>query len=413
MSTDTGHNSTAIDLTWAFNNEEKRKDFGFRAMHESVDMAKQLIARFYGKRADFSYYSGCSTGGRQGLREVQANPDSFDGILVGAPAWWLSHLTTWTTKTGIYNLPVDAAGHIPVPLFFAITAEVIKQCDSQDNVPDGIVSAPDSCDFKLEAMLCGKPGVPSNACLTEPQIETAKKLYSDYFAAGKFAFPGYSRSSEDLWFITLGGTEPSPLGADYIRYFLLNDPNWPWQAYNDSLVGLADTVDPGKCDADNYDMTPFRRSGGKIIMYHGYADGLIPTRSSNYFYQQVANRMGGVDALRDWFRYFLIPGMGHCGGTSQNAPYYIAGANQAGIIGNDTHSVPGFEDSKHDALLALMDWVEKGKVVKSIVATTWNNPTDATTGVRRQRPLCPYPEVAVYDGSGNVDDATSWKCSRN
>lgn len=146
-------------------------------------------------------------------------------------------------------------------------------------------------------------------------------------------------------------------------------------------------------------------------MFHGMADGLIATRSSNVFYSRVAEALGGFDKLDSWFRLFLVPGMQHVALTAVDAPWYFAQPNGAAKVGTDVFSTPGFEDAQHDALMALMNWVEKGEAPDSIIATTWNNSTDPSSGVLRQRPLCPWPQRAIYDGSGDVDNAESWKCS--
>lgn len=412
LSTDTGHNSTVGDVSWALGNDDKKTDFGFRAMHGSVVLAKQLAQAYYASNISYSYYSGCSTGGRQGLKEAEMFPDSFDGVLAGAPAWWTSHLQTWTTKVGAYNLPVNASNHVPDTMYPVIADEAIRQCDGADGVPDGIISAPDKCDFKVEALACSTPGVNQSACLTDDQVQTVKNIYADYYAEGKFAFPGLNVGSEQEWFVILSGTEPSPLGEKYINDFLFDDPDWTWQSYNDSIVWIADREDPGSCTADNYDLSAFKARGGKIIMYHGTADGLISTGSSPYFYEQVAKSMdGGVAALRSWFRFFFVPGMGHCAGTPVDAPWYIASGNQAGVLGTSVYSVPGFEDAQHDALLALMDWVENGTVVDQVVATTWKTQTDAISGVLRQRPLCPYPQTAQWNQIGDEKEVSSWNCS--
>lgn len=141
------------------------------------------------------------------------------------------------------------------------------------------------------------------------------------------------------------------------------------------------------------------------------SDGLIPTRSSHVFYERVAKALGGYDKLTSWFKLFIVPGMSHVSGTAVDAPYYFAQGGAAADLGTDVYSTPGFEDAQHDALLALMDWVERNKTVASITATTWNTFNDSSSGVRRQRPLCPWPQTAVYDGAGDVDSAQSWQCS--
>lgn len=414
-STDTGHNSTYSDLTWGLDEPEKRLDFGVRAIHGSVVLGKALAEAFYGQGISYSYYSGGSTGGRQGLREAQYDADSFNGLLIAAPAWWTSHMQPWTTKLGSYNFPIDATWSIPSSLFATIGAEVIKQCDSSDGAVDGIVSSPELCKFDADTLLCGSTGTnASSACLTESQVATLHKIYDDYYAEGRFAFPGLELGSEEQWIALLGGSAPNPLGDGYLQNFLLNDANWTWPQYTDSLLWQADAEDPGNCTADHFEaMRAVMERGSKIVMFHGMSDGLIATRSSNAFYSRVAEALGGYDKLKSWFRFFLVPGLQHVVGTPTdvNAPWYFAGPNSQAVLGRDVYSTPGFEDAQHDALMALMNWVEKNVTVDSIIATTWNNFSDPTSGVYRQRPICPFPQKAVYDGSGDVNDAESWQCS--
>lgn len=414
-STDTGHNSSISDLTWALREPEKRYDFGYRAIHGSVVLGKALTEAFYGHEIAFSYYSGASTGGRQGLREAQYDPESFDGLLIGAPAWWTSHMQPWTTKLGSYNLPTDAAGHIPPSLFGAIGAEVVHQCDSLDGVRDGIVSSPELCELDTDALLCGSAGAGTNSstCLTGAQLATLNSIYSDYYAQGRFAFPGLEPGSEAQWGVLLGGSSPNPLGDGYVQNFVLDDASWTWEQYEDSILWQADAEDPGNCTADHYEaMRAVMDRGSKILMFHGASDALISTRSSNVLYSRVAGALGGYDQLQNWFRYFVVPGLQHVVGTpeSVNAPWYIAGPNSQASLGTDIFSTPGFPDPEHDALLALMRWVEDGAAVDSLIATTWSNSTDPASGVFRQRPLCPFPQKAAYDGNGDVNNATSWSC---
>lgn len=266
VSTDTGHNSSISDGSWALDAPEARKDFGYRAVHGSTVLGKTLTEAYYGQEIRWSYYSGASTGGRQGLREAQYDPAAFNGLLVGAPAWWTSHLQPWTTKLGAYNLPVDASWHIPADLFPTIGDEVIAQCDAVDGVVDGIVSAPEQCVFNASALLCGTTATATSpACLTEAQIGTLENIYNDYYAEGKFAFPGLELGSESQWAALLGGDAPNNLGDGYIQDFLLNDPDWTWQQYNDSLLWKADAGDPGEATADHYDaMAAVRERGTKM-----------------------------------------------------------------------------------------------------------------------------------------------------
>lgn len=188
MSTDTGHNSTPTDIEWALNSPQKKIDWGYRAMHGSVELSKHIVESYYNQAPKYNYYSGCSTGGRQGIRDIQLYPDDFDGVLAGAPAWWTSHLQTWTVKIGLYNSPNASASHIPPSLFGVVGAEILKQCDPQDGLVDNIISDPEGCNVNLEAMLCG-PNVTNQttaACLTAEQIGTLYNIYNDYVDVNQY-----------------------------------------------------------------------------------------------------------------------------------------------------------------------------------------------------------------------------------
>ena len=344
-------------------------------------------------------------------------PDDFDGVLAGAPAWWTTHLQTWTIKLALYNLPVTANYHIPASLFPAIGAEVLKQCDPQDGLVDHIISDPRRCNFNAETLLCG-PGVTNQTtegCLTPAQIGTLTKIYSDYFDVNQtFVFPRLELGSEAQWIVLLGSNKPSTLGYEYPQYFLDLGPDWSFYDFGYSIVELADESDPGMCNADDYDLSPFQAKGGKVITYHGLSDALIAPGSSTYFYNQVLSTLKpeAVD-LDPFFRHYNVPGMQHCASTPPdvNAPWYFAGANQAGALApaGGVHSVPGFMDPEHDILMALMEWTEKGREPEQIVATKWRNDT-VYDEVWKQRPICVYPKQAMYDGSGDVDEASSWRC---
>jgi feruloyl esterase len=223
--------------------------------------------------------------------------------------------------------------------------------------------------------------------------------------------PGLELGSEDQWENLLGGNQPSGLGTDYVRYFLLDDPEWDFKDYDYRIVELADQIQPGNATV-GFDISSFQANGGKLLQYHGMSDGLIPAGSSDLFYTQILRtlRPRGIE-LYSWYRLFLVPGMQHCSGTPTevNAPWYFAGGNQAGKLGTSLSGVPGFRDSNHDALLALMAWTENDQAPDRLVATKWKNDT-LQDQVLRQRPLCPYPQLAKHDGNGDPDVADSWNC---
>ncbi|KAI0523745.1 Tannase/feruloyl esterase [Xylaria bambusicola] len=412
VSTDTGHSSNTTDGTWALDNPEGKADWGWRAIHGSVVLGKLLVQAYYGRPISYSYYSGCSTGGRQGLKEVQLFPGSFDGVLVGAAAWQTSHLNNWATKVASYNWPADDEKHIDWRLLPAIGAEVVKQCDNIDGVVDNIISLPGQCKVDFEALSCERPGANQSACITAAQAQTLKNVYSDWRSpTGELLYKGILPGAEDQMYLVLNYSSASPYGIGYARYFLLNNVSFTLTDFNDTLVSLADKIDPGNATADNYNLTRFRDGGGKMIMYHGEADALVPLQGSNLYYDRVVKTMGGdVTATQQFFRYFTVPGMQHCMGTPVDAPWAFGAASQASAFGNDTWSVPGFKDAQHDILLSLMEWVEKNVTTDRVVATTWNTPKNASSGVLRQRPLCPYPQMARWDGTGDLNAAASWSC---
>ncbi|KAM0714913.1 hypothetical protein Q7P37_009378 [Cladosporium fusiforme] len=413
-STDTGHNSTSGELSWALNNPEVRADWGHRAIHGSAVMARQIVEAYYENEAKYAYFSGCSTGGRQAIREVQLHPETFDGVLAGAPAWWTDRLQTWSLRVGIANLPVGGH-HIPPQLFEVIAAEVRKQCDWQDGLVDDIISDSTGCRFVPEALLCSEDVKNQTAakCLTAPQLATLNELHADWREADNaFQFPGLELGSEEQWGFLLGSDEPSSYGTDYVRDFVLNDPNWDYESFNGSIVALADELAPGNASATDFDLAPFHARGGKLLHHHGSADGLIPTRSSILFHSQVQRTLQprGIE-LDDFYRFFIVPGMQHCSGTpaSVRAPWYFAGPNQAGALDSGLHSTPGFSDEAHDELLALMAWVEEGRAPDALVGTAWVD-EETREEVLRQRPICAWPAQARYTGEGSPDEAENWTC---
>jgi len=281
---------------------------------------------------------------------------------------------------------------------------MIKQCDPQDGLRDGIIGDPEGCHFNFNKLLC-LPTSPPNSCLTEPQIRTAFQYYSDFVDVNQtFVFPGMSLGTDPLFTLSA----PVPLGPDYFRYWVKNDSNWDPTTFNYGDIEQAARIQPGQANAGNFDLSPFEQRGGKMIMYHGWADNLVATGTSLVFWNRVFSTLGprGIN-LDSFYRLFLVPGMQHCAGSAMNAPWYIAGASQ-GIQGA-THGVPGFDDADHDVIRALMRWVEQGVAPDALVATKFNG-DNAGLGVQRQRPLCVYPKQARYDGSGDPDAPGSWSC---
>ncbi|KAH9897274.1 Tannase/feruloyl esterase [Xylariomycetidae sp. FL2044] len=426
LSTDTGHNSGQGDLTWA-DNRRVRVNWGYQALEGSILLGKSMIQSYYSDQPiSYSYFSGCSTGGRQGLKQIQRTPDIFDGALIGAPAWDTEHLMPFLSQLAKWNLPERAPHSLnDTGLFSRLQQEVLKQCDGLDGVDDNIVSDLEICRKKFDfiQILCRKPTNQTTGCWSRSQVQTAKKMYSDYVTDdGKLVYKGFDYSSELTWSTYLLPADPNDTSnvrrnfdAQYERYFMDYGPDWQITSYNHTTVRDSEERDEAsvQATADQYDLGTFRTKG-KIIMYGGLADAVVPVRHTTLYYERTIDKMGNVD---DFFRYFLIPGMGHCWGTADNvkAPWMMGGGGQAAQRPpyNSGWSVPlGFNDSHHDALLALMDWVENGNAVSQIIASEFNftDDTNQALVLYRQRPICMYPSVAEWDRKGEQNNASSWAC---
>ncbi|KJR82423.1 feruloyl esterase [Sporothrix schenckii 1099-18] len=442
LATDGGHNSSQSDLDWAPTTPAKLADWGYRALHGTVALGKTLVETYYSDaRIAYSYYSGCSTGGRQGLKEIQISPDSFDGALVGAPAWDTSRLMPWLTRIGAANLPDDGANHIDLPDFAVLAAAALKQCDHLDGHNDSIISRPEACVLDWAPITCGNAAVPpGEPCLTPAQVKTARYLYADAFTASDdFIHSGYSLGSEDQWNVYLAFGDASDFDTRYERFWLYNDTTWNWTLYSDQVFYDSLRLNLGNASADDYDISAYRDRGGKVLMYQGLADGVITPRMTTYYYNQTMKAMNLTLAtaldkrdetsetsdrhphhkdtnppIQDFFRYIQVPGMQHCFASPEEvaAPWMFASPGQATLLSQDYGFGPGWgvpnqpASAAHDAVLALMAWVENAVAPTSIVASVWN--PDGT--VNRTRPLCVYPQEAVYGGKGSLNVAANWSC---
>jgi feruloyl esterase len=380
-STDTGHAGSAVDGSFALGHPEKLVDFGFRAVHEMTVTAKAIVAAYYGRAPRLSYWNGCSSGGKQGLKEAQKFPADYDGIVAGAPANYWTHLmagSIWIAQASLK----DPASLIPPEKYAVVHKAVLDACDARDGVTDGVIESPPACHFDPASIQCGAEDRAD--CLTAPQVETARHIYGPATnpRTHEKIFPGLAEGSELGWG-GLAGARPLPIAVDHFKYVVFKDPNWDFKTFDfDKDVALADKVDGGLLNATDPHMEAFFGRGGKIVMYHGWSDQLISPQNSIDYYDSVeAARRGSRNAAsgRNDIRLFMVPGMAHCAGG--------AGPNM------------------FDALGALEQWVEQKKAPDEI-------PASQMTGgaVVRTRPLCPYPQTANYKGSGSTDDAASFVC---
>jgi hypothetical protein len=403
--TDDGH-IEGSDQSWAIHHPEKVIDFGYRAVHETSVRAKTIVNDFYGEAPAYSYFNGCSDGGREAMMEVQRFPQDFNGIIAGAPANFWTHLMGAAEWFELALLK-DPASYIPENKVPAIQAASLAACDALDGVRDGIIEDPRQCHFDPTVLLC--KGADNQNCLTGAQVEAARKIYSGLRApdTGKQIFPGYEPGAEAApadWPVDIIGTLPNggaifSLGNWFFADMVYENPAWDFHTFNfDDDVTLADKKLAPILNSDDTDLRQFRERGGKLIQYHGWGDTAIAPLNSINYYESVVQKMGGLTSTQDFYRLFMVPGMSHCA--------YGPGPNTFGGILQ--YHMPQ-ADAKQDIVDALTQWVEHGVAPDKIVSTKFKDdkPTD---GVLMTRPLCSYPNTAKWIGTGSTDDAANFVC---
>lgn len=379
-STDTGH--TERDASFALGHPEKLIDYGYRSVHEMTVKSKAIIAGFYGNSPQYSYWEGCSLGGQQALMEAQRFPEDYDGIIAGAPANNRTNLHFAHMWAGLATLK-DAESFIPAEKYPMIHKAVLDACDSSDGVADGVLEDPTQCHFDAKSLQC--TGADSSTCLTPLQVTAANKIYAGPKNPrnGKKVYPGLAPGSELGWGFVAGGPQPFGLAQSYFQHIFSGTQAWDFRSLNfDSDVAFADKQDNGTLNAVNPNLSKYFSRGGKLIQYHGWNDPMIAPQGSVDYYRNVAETMGGEKKIEDSYRLFMVPGMNHCGG--------------------------GDGPSVFDMLSDLEEWVEKGNAPNRIIASRINNGK-----IDRTRPLCPYPQVAKYKGTGSTDDAANFVCQRS
>jgi len=377
-SNDTGHNRTnGPDGAFALGHSEKVIDFGYRAMHEMTVQSKALIQSFYKQGPRLSYYQGCSTGGRQGLSEAQRYPEDFDGIIAGAPVYNQTrlHAAQMSLFVDMLKRPESILSNAKKT---SVANAVVATCDQQDGVKDELITNPQKCKFDPAVLLC-KAGDAEN-CLTPAQVETSKKAFAPVtLKSGELVYPPHSFGFESGWRMPTAGGTPPNLPGDSFRILGHQDPNWNLNSFDlDTDLALALKNGGNDIDAINPDLSKFKSRGGKLILYHGWADpGPAPENTINYV-NAVNGSVSGNNS--EWMRLFLLPGVGHCSGGN--------GPDQA------------------DYLAALEKWREGGTAPSQIEASR-----NRQGRVDMTRPLCPYPQVAKYSGSADTNDAKNFTCA--
>jgi feruloyl esterase len=375
-SNDTGHKGG--NASFAVGHPEKLRDFAYRAVHEMAVKSKIIIAAFYGVGPKLSYWNGCSTGGRQGLMEAQRHPEDFDGIVAGAPANYWTHLMAGIIW-GAQATHKDQPGNMPAEKLSLLHDAVLRACDALDGVKDGVLEDPTRCNFDPQDLQCKGGDGPD--CLAEPQVKAAREMYrgASNPRTRQQIYLGMVPGSELGW-DPVNGLQPLGIAENHFRYIVFKDPNWDYRKLNfDSDIALTDKTDNGLINATDPNLRPFFARGGKLIQYHGWNDQQISPLNSINYYRSVQERLGGAMKVGDSYRLFMAPGVMHCGGGQ--------GANQ------------------FNPMAELERWREFNIPPDQIVAM------HVSSGVvDNRRPLCPYPQTAVYKGAGSTNDAGNFSC---
>jgi feruloyl esterase len=372
----TGHDGGASLM---MGHPEKIRDFGERAGHEMTVKAKAIVEAFYNERPRHSYMVECGGGSSAAMKAAQRYPADYDGLVAGGLATYLTHhvfgqIWIWQATH------LDPAKTIPAEKYPVIHKAVLAACDRLDGVGDGVLEDPTRCKFDPKVLECKTADGP--VCLTTAQVAAARKLYSPATnpRTRKEIFGPLFPGSELLW-AQSAGPAPVSISSDFFKYFAFRDPAWDplKRPVNfDGDVALADTPENTVVNANDPDISKYVERGGKLIIYGGWADAGIPPRLAVDYYKNVVDKLG-ARAVKDSVRLFMVPGMGHCNGGD----------------GTDTF----------DMLNGIEQWVERGKAPDRIEAARVRDGK-----IDRTRPLCPYPQVASYKGSGSTDDTSNFTC---
>jgi len=391
VTTDGGHsNPSLLDASFGLNNRPAEIDFGYRGVHLAKVVGAAVIAAYYGSEPAHSYYQGCSSSGRYGIQAAEHYPMDFDGIIAGAPALDMSGVNIAFN----WNMQAMLAAPIPTSKLPAIFNAVMEACDGLDGLVDGLIDDPRECHFDPHTLLC--PAGDAASCLTDGEIATLEEIYS---GPSRSATATEDPSEQIYPGSPFGGELPDPLSGagwdaavtpavptqltlmdQYLRYlaFDVDDPDFDWRTFDfdrdpQRMETMHRILDPVQDD-----LTPFADAGGKMIIYQGWADIVVtPYRTIQYY--EGLRRHTGRRQVEDFARLFMAPGMYHCGG--------------------------GIGPNTLDTLTALEQWVEAEQAPSSIIAAHTRGP-----GANRTRPLCPFPQHAVYQGTGSIHDAANFKC---
>jgi len=382
--TDTGHTGNGLTADWAVGHPEKLTDFGYRAVHDMTVAAKAAVREFYGQGPKLSLWNSCSTGGRQGLMEAFRYPDDYDAISAMAPANPMTGLMTQSLWTGYQAVRAPGAGLTPAKLQVLHKA-YLAQCDEADGLKDGIASAPRACAFDPAAVQCKAGDAPD--CLTAVQVQTMHAVYAGPVdpKTGKPVFPGFPPGSELQLAALMSAPEPFPVATSYMRLLVFGDQKgWDFRKFDYGADSAkAEAYAAKALDVSPTELGPYFARGGKLLLSHGWTDGLIPANNTVAFYDKLSSGMPAKQK-QEQLRLFMVPGMNHCSG--------------------------GEGPSAIDTLAAIDAWAAGGKAPETLIAARMpGGPGPQQPPMTR--PLCPYPAVARYKGDGPTDKAENFACA--
>ena len=391
VGTDTGHQASVIRANWALERDDLEIDFGHRAVHVTAETAKTIIRLHYGNDIAYSYFIGCSRGGGQGTVESQRYPDDFDGIVSGAPAQDWAGIGAQFVQTQLLLYPDPAAPPVLDQAARTLLARVIlERCDDLDGISDGIMSDPRECPFEPEDLpRCTADGNGSE-CMTDAQVAAIRAIYDGPTVNGEHVHPGLPFGGEAAlagWGQWVVGA-PNMLGpgfnnlhhafgVEFFKYFVFDDPDWDFRKYDFSTWAADTRAASELLSSVETDLSAFERAGSKLILWNGWSDPALTAFGTIDYYEGVRREH---ENAADFARLFVLPGVLHCAGG------------------------PG--PDQVEWLDIIQTWVEGGTAPDQVLATK------RTSGeIEMQRPVCAYPAVAQYDGTGDPKREESFSCS--
>jgi hypothetical protein len=434
--TDTGHVAPADGgASWAYHNPERLTNFGYRATHLAAADAKLVIQAFYKKAIQVSYFFGASGSGREAMVEVERYPADFKGVVAACPGlgWtktmavgmaWTQQAMYPTARDQYYFKPV-----VPPAKVALLDAAVYAKCDAADGLKDDQITDPLACKFdpRVDLKIC-KAGSDGPDCFTKAQADVIAKIHAGPSNSQGQIWPGFPYGGESIpgqWTSPTGGTAyvigspphktasamdavgkpaSSPYGS---RHYLLgnetlrivyDDPNYDLHSFNFETDVPATYALAAQIDANDPDLSGFKKAGGKLIIGQGWDDWASNALGTRDYYERVIQKMGGLGNVSGFARLFMLPGLGHC------------------FTPDPKSKTP----SEVDFIAALDQWVEKGKAPDSLIASHYSGQAASMGGSAmnmpvagkpdRTRPICAYPAQAVYKGSGSIDDAANFSC---